>query len=93
MADHSIDISCTGPTPQNTTVVKDDNVTFDNTTGAQVTITFEHPGVFQHSQGRTITIAKNDHATLRINQINQGTGFSYPDCEEALGTRSGRIDP
>ena len=93
MTKHTIDISCTGPTPEDTTVTNGDKVTFDNTTGASVTITFDTPGVFNPSPGGSITIAKDGTKKLNVGKIKDGTCFSYPDCEAALGTRSGRIDP
>ena len=93
MANHDIDISCTGATPEDTLVSNGDKVTFSNTTGASVTITFSNSGVFNPSPGGSITIAKDGSKKLTIGTIANGTGFSYPDCGEALDTRSGRIDP
>lgn len=93
MKDHTIDISCTGPTPSDTTVASGDKVTFDNTTGASVTIAIDSPGIFNPTPGSTIAIAKDSSKKCTVGNISNGTGFSYADCGEALGTRSGRIDP
>jgi len=93
VVDHDIDISCDGPDPEDTDASSGDQVTFINSTGASVTISFSASGVFNPSPGSTITIAKDGSRTLTIGTIGSGTDFEYPDCGEALGTRSGRIDP
>jgi len=96
MTDHSIDISCNGPTPSVTKVSEGDSVTFHNTTGADVTITFGDSGVFNPSPGQTITFGTHRYSNsrvLHIGKIGSGTNFDYPDCGRKKDTRSGRIDP
>lgn len=90
---YEVDISCDGPSPYITNVGQHNEVKFINTTGALVTITFDHPGIFSPSHGGTLTLGSGKNKKLRINQIKNGTGFTYPDCDKGIKVRSGRIDP
>jgi hypothetical protein len=91
MADHTITISCDGPSPETTNVGHTDKVTFDNTTGAEVTITFTGTGVFNPSPGGSTTIEKDKSKTLTVGNTNGEQDFSYPECDDELGTRNGKI--
>lgn len=96
MASYTITISCDGPSPTPLPATgalnPGDKVTFDNEIPGPVTITFTDPGVFNPSPGSTITLDTDDDATLTIGNVSGGTTYSYPECGEALGTLSGRIN-
>ena len=91
MAQKDIDISCTGPTPSETDAAHRDKINFSNTTGAPVTITFSGRGVFNPSPGGSTTIEKDGSKTLTVGNANGTQDFTYPDCGDELGTRSGKI--
>ena len=95
MKGHIITISCPkGPEPEKTRVSNGDTVTFKNSTGGSVKITFDNPGVFNPSPHGSINIAKDDTKKLTIGRVETGTGFSYPCGQGAkFDTRTGRIDP
>lgn len=93
MTDQTIDISCTGPTPNDVTVANGDKVTFDNTTGASVTITFSGNGIFNPSPGASTTIDKDASKTYTIGnaKASDEQDYSYPDCTPELDARTGKI--
>lgn len=91
MTTYTIDISCTGPTPSETDATHGDKIKFDNTTGASVTITFSGTGVFVPSPGGSITIAASGSDTLTVGNANGEQDYSYPECDDELGVRSGKI--
>jgi len=93
MTDHTIDISCDGPTPGTIHVTHGDKVYFSNSTGAAVTIHVDNPAVFNPQPNGTFTVASGQSKRQVVGDIGNGTGYEYPDCGEALGTRNGRIDP
>lgn len=91
MAQKDIDISCTGPTPSETDATHRDKIKFSNTTGAEVKITFTGTGVFNPSPGGSTTIAKDGSKTLTVGNANGTQDFSYPECDDELGVRGGKI--
>jgi len=88
---YPVDISCDGPTPAEVDAKSGDKVQFNNTTGASVTITFSGTGVFNPSPGSSTTIAKDGSATFTVGSVTGTQDYSYPDCDDELGTRNGKI--
>jgi plastocyanin len=91
MTDHTITVSCDGPSPEQTDAIPGDQVTFTNTTGADKTITLSGNGGFNPSPGGSFNLANNDSETKIVGSKKGEIDFSYPDCGDELGTRSGRI--
>jgi plastocyanin len=91
MTTYTIDISCTGPTPAETDAHSGDKIVFNNTTGASVTITFSGTGVLNPSPHGSATIAANDNKRFTVGSTKGTQDFSYPDCGDELGVRSGKI--
>lgn len=91
MTDHTITISCDGPSPTDTSASGGDNVTFTNTTGADKTITLSGNGAFNPSPGNSFNVGKNASVSKIVGNAQGEIDFSYPDCDGELGTRSGKI--
>ena len=91
MADHTIEISCTGPTPTDTNASGGDRVGFHNTTGADTTITLSGSGAFNPSPGNSFDVGNNATVWKTVGNAKGEIDFSYPDCGGELGTRNGKI--
>ena len=91
MADHTITVSCDGPSPTDTNENPGDRVTFSNTTGADTTITLSGNGAFNPSPGSSFEIKDNASETKIVGNAKGDIDFSYPDCGGELGTRNGKI--
>lgn len=91
MADHTITISCDGPSPTDTNASPGDKVTFSNTTGEDKTITLSGNGAFNPSPGSSFPVGNNASVTKTVGNANGEIDFSYPDCGGELGTRNGKI--
>ena len=91
MADHTITVSCDGPSPTDTNANPGDQVTFTNTTGEDKTITLSGNGGFNPSPGSSFSVANNASVTKVVGNAKGEIDFSYPDCGGELGTRNGKI--
>jgi plastocyanin len=92
MSDYTITCSCAGPTPASQTVKSGDKVTFSNTTGASLSITFSGAGFLSPTPQNMITIGIGGTQVLTVGNVTSGEeDYTYPECGGELGTRGGKI--
>ena len=91
MADWTINLNDTGPTPSPLEVSSGDNVTFHNAMSGATSISFSSPSPFSPPPRDAQTIAAGgDLGPFNCN--SSGGTYEYTVLSHAKGTRSGTIE-
>lgn len=73
----TITLSAAGPSPQDVSVSRGSKINFVNNIGAEVILTLDNAGVFNPSQGTSLTVPTTGLTNLTVG--NTSSGYSYPE--------------